>query len=260
MDFTDFSCISEPSAVNDLVERSRHTERAAGVFEAALDYSASLDENAVSLATMAATILDAENCSIILFREDGSQEIEPGVSTPFCDLPAVQQRSTADHAMVPNSVLAAGTEPRTARQGAAGDPKVMRSPISIDGKLLGRVEVSNPKSKSGFDAQDLALLQVLTLFISKSIQVVQLRNVLKSRFAQLALVHGSKNIASEALVKSAQQPEQMVKIVVKSFYREMARAGFSPRQIINAASGIIAELSQSLRRHSKRLEASERAD
>ena len=38
---------------------------------------------------------------------------------------------------------------------------------------------------------DLSLLDVVALFIGKAIQVVQLQNILNSRFAQLALVQVS---------------------------------------------------------------------
>ncbi len=89
--------------------------------------------------------------------------------------------------------------------------------------------------------------------------MLQLRSVLKSHFAQLALVHGVAEADADALVQSAQHPEQMRRIIVKSFYREMVKAGFGPRQIVNAASEIIAELTKSLQRHSKRLDATEKS-
>jgi hypothetical protein len=51
-----------------------------------------------------------------------------------------------------------------------------------------------------------------------------------------------------------QNPDQVAKILAKSFYKEMTRAGFGPSQIVNAASEIIEQLSGSLNRHSKRME------
>jgi len=223
-----------------------------------LDYSKSLEENVAALADMAARTLDAESCSITLFSEDSPPKVEPSVHTQFCIPPAEERRRFASgprHSPAPSS--ATRTEARHALRSVADAPRIMCSPIAIDGALLGMIKISNPKSKPGFSAQDLSYLEILTLYISKSIQVVQLRNVLKSRFAQISLVQGMKDRAGDALVNLAQQPEQMVKIIVKSFYQEMARAGFGPRQMINAASGIIAELSNSLHRHSKRLGASD---
>ena len=46
----------------------------------------------------------------------------------------------------------------------------------------------------------------------------------------------------------------MANILAKSFFKEMTRAGFGSSQIVNAASEIIAQLSGSLNRHSRRLE------
>jgi hypothetical protein len=51
-----------------------------------------------------------------------------------------------------------------------------------------------------------------------------------------------------------QNPDQVAKILAKSFYKEMTRAGFGSSQIVNAATEIIAQLSGSLHRHSKRME------
>jgi len=224
-----------------------------------LDYSKSLEENVVALADMAARTLDAESCSITLFSEDRPSKVEPNVHTQFC-IPTAKERRRlpSDPPQSPAPAPATRTEARHAVRSVGEAPRIMCSPIAIDGELLGMIKISNPKSKPGFSAQDLGYLEILTLYISKSIQVVQLRNVLKSRFAQISLVQGMKDTAGDALVNLAQQPEQMVKIIVKSFYQEMTRAGFGPRQMINAASGIIAELSNSLQRHSKRLDASDR--
>jgi hypothetical protein len=188
------------------------------------DHAGTLDEHVVELSALAARVLDAENCSITLCPDGAAREA---------------------------AASAADGHERSAR--------TLCSPLSIDGQLLGLIRLSDPKTKASFDEQDLNLLELLTLYVSRSIQVVQLRNVLKSRFAQLALMHDVTNSAGESLVEAAQHPEQMRRIIVKSFYREMVRAGFGPRQIVNAASEIIAELTRSLRRYSKRLDAAEKS-
>jgi hypothetical protein len=82
---------------------------------------------------------------------------------------------------------------------------------------------------------------------------VQLQHVLASRFAQLALLRETRANLGEAMEKAVENPDQLARILAKSFFREMTRTGFSTGQIINASSEIIAQLSSSLDRHSKRL-------
>ena len=42
-------------------------------------------------------------------------------------------------------------------------------------------------------------------------------------------------------------------MLARAFYRELRHCGFTPNQIIHAASEIISELTGSLNRHKKRL-------
>ena len=95
---------------------------------------------------------------------------------------------------------------------------------------------------------------MVALFVGKAIQVVQLQNILKSRFAQVALMQFAERDIGSALAGAAQNPDQVARILARSFFKEMTRAGFGSSQIINAASEIVGQLSGSLRRHSKRIE------
>ncbi|RMD51913.1 MAG: GAF domain-containing protein, partial [Nitrospirae bacterium] len=49
------------------------------------------------------------------------------------------------------------------------------------------------------------------------------------------------------------EPERLAKLLAKTFYKEMVRAGFGPNHIINAASEIISLLNNNLNRCKKRL-------
>ncbi|MDQ3185107.1 MAG: GAF domain-containing protein, partial [Pseudomonadota bacterium] len=108
------------------------------------------------------------------------------------------------------------------------------------------------KSES-FEPDDLNLLDVVALFIGKSIQAIQLQNVLNSRFAQMALIQEAQKNMGNSLESVLHNPDQIAKIMAKSFYKEMTRAGFGSGQIINVASDIIAQLNSHLQRHSKRM-------
>lgn len=235
----------------------------AAVAVKALGHSDTLEEHVVALSALGARMLDAENCSITLFATGvfrGDADAAPadeGEALAQDDL-AISGEAPALGMPSPVDDVDARAAELGPQHGQAGS-RAISSQLSIDGQLLGLIHLSDPKSKASFDPEDLNLLQVLALYISRSIQVVQLKNVLRSRFAQLALMHGIGDAGTDALVQSAQQPEQLRRLIVRSFYREMERAGFGPRQIIDVASEIIAELTKSLRRHSKRLQVSEKS-
>ena len=81
-----------------------------------------------------------------------------------------------------------------------------------------------------------------------------MQNILNSRFAQLALLHeAEKSLEPLGVGAAVHNPDQVAKILAKSFYKEMTRAGLGSNQIISAASEIISQLSGSLQRDNKRL-------
>lgn len=115
------------------------------------------------------------------------------------------------------------------------------------------VNISGHARGETFKLADLKLFEVVALFIGKSIQAIQLQNILNSRYAQLALVQEAEKNLGGSLKTALQNPDQVAKILAKSFYKEMTRAGFGSSQIINAASEIISQLSGSLQRHNKHM-------
>lgn len=131
---------------------------------------------------------------------------------------------------------------------------LVAAPIHINNKIVGILSASGHKLNRPFEQNDLEWIGMIGLLIGKSMQVVQLQNVLSSRFAQLALVREAKANLGVALEKAVENPDQLARILAKSFFREMTTTGFSTSQIIQASSEIIAQLSGSLNRHSKRME------
>jgi hypothetical protein len=113
--------------------------------------------------------------------------------------------------------------------------------------------VTDCENGKSFKPGDLNLLDAVALFIGKSIQTMQLQNLLNSRFAQMALIQETQKNIGHSLESILHNPDQIAKIMAKSFYKEMTRAGFGSSQIINVASDIIAQLNTSLQRHSKRM-------
>lgn len=226
----------------------------------------SFDDNMQQLAAMAAKILNVENCSIMLLNDGEMDNLRMRVCASFGPLPAAAYKeSTGQGEGIAGRVVATGKTlliddineselSQWARR--AHDPRrsLVSSPITIKGRIAGVVNISGHLQGRAFNMDDLSLLEVIALFIGKAIQVVQLQNILNSRFAQLALVQSAEKDLGGTLASAVQYPDQVAKILAKSFYKEMARAGFGSSQIINAASDIIAQLSGNLNRHSKRIE------
>jgi hypothetical protein len=127
------------------------------------------------------------------------------------------------------------------------------SPIRTGGRVIALLHVRDPMDKPRFDDEDLRLLDIVAVYFGKSLQVSQLQKVLHSRFAQIALAQSVENTMGQVLA-AADHPAGIVRILAKSFYREMTRMGFGANDIINAASEIISELSVSLKRHARRHE------
>jgi signal transduction protein with GAF and PtsI domain len=123
----------------------------------------------------------------------------------------------------------------------------MFCPIVSHGKTIGLIHVGEPKNKRYFNPRDLKLLEVVALVIAKLVQVIQLQNILNSRFAQIALAQSVNSATVKPLIIPAHHQSRIAKIVAKSFYREMKKASFGPNQIIITASEILSHLSENLR-------------
>ena len=80
-----------------------------------------------------------------------------------------------------------------------------------------------------------------------------LRKLVRSRLAQMAVARQGEQAALR-LTDGGVPPSRLAKMLAKSFYKDMAAAGFSSGQIIEAASEIIGQISGDLSRHKKRLE------
>jgi GAF domain-containing protein len=136
------------------------------------------------------------------------------------------------------------------RAGAPGS--LLCVPIRIDGAIVGVVNAANPASVSAFGDTELRMLDVVALFIGKAIQVQQLQRLLDSRFAQLALLLHTGQAGAVAPHTAYRNPEDVARILARSFFREMTKVGFEPPQIVGAASELIGQLNLQLQQEKKR--------
>ncbi len=224
------------------------------------DAEGSLDENLGKLSALAAEILEARNCSVMLVSENSSLR----VCANHGELPDAAYReammrgegisghvaSTGISLLVED--IAHSDFASLARHPESQEVSMMCAPVRIDSNVIGVINVSGRSIP--FNVADLKTLEVVAMFIGKIIQIIQLRSVLNSRFAQMSLVSSNEKV--DKLFAEAEDPERMAKMLAKSFYKEMTRAGFGSAQIINAATQIISELSSTLGRHRERMERS----
>jgi L-methionine (R)-S-oxide reductase len=225
-----------------------------------------LNDNLAQLAEMTATILSARNCSIMLLNSGKFDNLLMTVCASHGPMPAAAYKELIGKGEgIAGYVIATGQSlliedinqsefARVARRASEPDKSLISSPITISGHIVGVVNISGHMGGCAFNLVDLNLLNVVALFIGKSIQSIQLQSILNSRFAQLALAQEVQNNMDASLGDVLHNPDQVAKIYAKSFYKEMARGGFGSNQIISAASEIISQLSDSLQQHSKRIE------
>jgi L-methionine (R)-S-oxide reductase len=224
----------------------------------------SLDDNLLQLAEKTAKILQAQHCSIMLLNDGEPENPRMRVCGSYGPLAAAAYKESVRKGEgIAGHVVATGKslfienidESRfadRARRAKDSRKSLLCSPIRIDAGIVGVVNVTDCENGKSFKPGDLNLLDIVAMFIGKSIQTLQLQSILNSRFTQMALIQEAKqNIGSSLGV--LHNPDQIAKIVAKSFYKEMTRTGFGSSQIINVASNIISQLNSNLERHSKRI-------
>jgi GAF domain-containing protein len=224
--------------------------------------SGSLEESMQQQALLTARLLRADTCSIMLLNSGSGSDPRMTVCAAHGALPAsALHGSIGKGEGICGRVLAGGHSllvadigqsefAALARRPDAAGRSLMSAPIRIEGKIVGVLNASGVPGVT-FGPADLALLDVIALFIGKSVQVLQLQAILNSRFMQLALVRESPQAAAGVAYRN---PDEVARILAKSFFKEMTGAGFGEAQIVQAASEIIGQLNSSVQRHRRRLE------
>jgi GAF domain-containing protein len=223
-----------------------------------------LEESLNQQAAMTAGLVGAASCSIMLL--DSADGAEPRMSMvarhggQFPD--AAVKASIARGEGIAGRVLASGAALLVrdigssefavlARRQAWAGASLMCAPVRIDGKIVGVINTASAVGQPAFGETELRLLEVTALFIGKAIQVQQLQHLLDSRFAQLAMLQESREQTGEAVAATYHHPDEVARILARSFFREMTRAGFESAQIVGAASELIDQLNHHLHRNKK---------
>lgn len=231
-----------------------------------LEQHSTLEQGLRDLAAMTASLLGVENCSIMLLGEDDeSQSPALRVYTHHGQLPAAAyQESVRFNEGVAGRVVASGKPllvenvfdsefAASARRDHEFNPSLISAPIWLGDRVIGVINVNHPTNGRRFDQADLKQLEVFALFVGKSIHVAQLQNLLDSRLLQHAVVLEAQSRGVQPSTPISPDPSRLAKIVARTFYRELTRAGFGPNDIISAATEVIALLSQNIEKHKRRV-------
>lgn len=231
-----------------------------------LEQQSNLEKSLGQFAAMAASLVGSENCSIMLFKEGNSKSPVMKIFASHGYLPPVAFTESARHkegiaghvaatgeALLVKDIEDSPFAPK-ARWPERKNKGFLSAPIFIGHKVLGVINVNSPKDLRTYSEKDLHLLTCIALMVGKSIQVVQLQNILKSRFTQQALLQEARSAVETSIGETAKNPGKMASIVGKAFYREMKHAGFNDEAIIHAATEVISMLTQNVKRHSRRMQ------
>lgn len=214
-----------------------------------LSTDGSMQECLDQLSELTAAIIGARDCIILLFDEGALAGAAFPEEACFGSLAS---RLPAGGEGAPSHGIALAATGRATLEVAGGHKENMVSAIVLHGRTVGVIHACGPLHQRDFSLDDLHSFNVVTPIVARSIQVNQLQNILKSRFAQLALSRMDESTIGNLTGGIVDHPNQIAKILAKSFYREMLKAGFDFNQILFAATEVISELSTSLRKHSAR--------
>jgi L-methionine (R)-S-oxide reductase len=224
-----------------------------------LEGSEHLDGHWPQLAARIATLLNAENCWIVLagsdddggmavraYGNDGAVQVKKSAGKGFARHPMLARASAM---LVPQPQPQAHA-PAPVHHYDAGDNAIF-TPICVDDMVLGILNIQGKKTDLPFNEMHFETSRVVALLIGKTLHVGRLRKILNSRFAQLALMQPPAS-GTVTLGHALRHPHATATLMAKTFYKEMASAGFTPPEIIAAASEIISELTITLKSRGKK--------
>jgi len=128
-------------------------------------------------------------------------------------------------------------------------------PLRVNGQIVGYLCATSGKrlgpGNAGFDHR---LFAALGEHLGFAIETQNVRQLLASRYAAIALSRDGHGDAADQTALDAQflaavtNPEKVARIIARSFYKDLRKAGFETRQILVVATELIDSLNQALRR------------
>src|ERR1700674_61490 len=216
------------------------------------------------LVERAASVTDAASCSIMLLS-DGDNEaprLKLWGSTETLPLSAWNETAARGESIA-GRVLERGTSllvadirksefAALARGRSNLGPSFICAPIGLGTHIIGVMNLSSRPNRPPFDQSHMGLTEIIAILIGKVVQVERLQMLIRSRAAQASLAREEKEVVA-LLTDGTLPPVRLAKMLAKTFFKDLAAAGFEPGQIIEAASEIISLVSRDIARHKKRM-------
>lgn len=218
-----------------------------------------------ALVDLAASVTEAATCSIMLLSEGehdaprlklwGSTEGLP--SSAWNETPgrgeSIAGRVLEQRAPLLIADIRASDFAPLARERANLGASFICTPIAVGKHVIGVMNLSSRLGSPPFDESDLGLAEIVATLIAKSVQVERLQTLIRSRVAHLSLAREEKEVVAR-LTDGTVPPARVAKLLAKSFFRDLASAGFDSGQIIEAASEIITLVARDINRYKNRTE------
>jgi GAF domain-containing protein len=132
----------------------------------------------------------------------------------------------------------------------------LAAPLQIKNEVVGYLCVAKRRKQTDlrFSSIDQKLFFALSRQIAHAIEIQQMRQLMASRYASMALNQNKKGTHADHdnyfsnFLKAVKYPDKVAKIIARSFYKDLRKAGFEPKQILVVASEIIENLNDAFRK------------
>jgi L-methionine (R)-S-oxide reductase len=201
-------------------------------------------------------VLDASHCSVVWVDEDAAKlrvrARRPQLASAACGAQDARVIAFVAHA---EATLAAGKpRARAERERARAEQERARA-LRIGGRVVGFLYAhAGPTRGRRTPGIDATLFDALAEHLGIAIETQHLRQLLASRYATIALSRDREGEGAGAgaldvnVLSAVTHPEKVARIIARSFYKDLRKAGFETKQILVVASELIDSLNVALRR------------
>lgn len=201
----------------------------------------SLEELLQAAARFMVERLHVQSCVVTWVAED---RVTMWVRAKYSrgDLKRSSHESNAAPAAAPESLPAA-----TKMRQTAGTNGRLSAPLRVHQKIIGYVCVAMGSGALPSAPVAPELFRTLCESLSRAIEHWQMRQMLASnRLAEAAgrAARPETNSLDACILQSVQNPERVARILARSFYKDLRKAGFGVKQIMLVASEMIAHLGE----------------
>ncbi len=233
-----------------------------------LEEQCNLEEGLREVASLTAQIFKTQRCSIMLLCEEDNPETEVFEWRVFtydkspiaADQQGVSQlkHDIAGYVATTGKPVLIKDIAQSPLMPVASYLREMQQswiavPILLGERVIGVINLSEPLDRDCFNEEDLGWLQLFARLVGKSLHIAQLQTILRSKFVEIAVVNDCQERQVSDAIAMTPNPTKLAKIVAKSFFRELTKAGFSPNQVIEIATEVLNLLQSSLDKLKKRI-------